>query len=159
MKRCKRSRESAIVTAAVLEGILDMAVAGAPREVCGLLLGGADGHVEGWLPLDNTAGRIDAYRIDPRDYRRAERGLEGSGYHIVGVFHSHPAGTGRPSAEDHRMARALEGDFGSWLYLICGLKEEWDPRARLWRLSRGALRELSMVIAPDAGGNLPSPAS
>ena len=159
MKQYKTTRESVIVTAGVLEGILEMAVAGVPREVCGLLLGGADGHVEGWLPLDNTAGRMDSYRIDPRDYRRAERSLDGTNHHIVGVFHSHPGGTSRPSVKDQRLARALEGAFGCWLYLICGLKEGGGPRARLWRLSRGALRELSMAIAPDAGGNLPSPAS
>lgn len=77
-----------------------------PAEACGLLVGrnaGEDLWIESLLVTPNRAPRAlraRRFRIDPAMHAALQRRLRGTGSEIVGVFHSHPQGPARPSAED-----------------------------------------------------------
>jgi proteasome lid subunit RPN8/RPN11 len=87
------------------------AEAGYPDEVCGFLFGAMDASarsfdVHGIRPAvnrrENRASR--RYRIDPAEYRTAEREAEEKGLELVGIYHSHPDAPARPSEYDREHA-------------------------------------------------------
>lgn len=90
----------------------------APEEGCGLLSGAErDGgaiRIVGVHPSPNVAAgdRRAAYRVDPGLQLDLQRRLRGSGYGVVGGYHSHPAGPRGPSPRD--LAESLPG----FLYVI-----------------------------------------
>ncbi len=117
-----------------------------PGEACGLLVGHRENDglfIETLLVTPNRApaGERDRrFRIDPAMHAALQRRLRGTAGEIVGVFHSHPQGPARPSAEDLR-APLREG----WVMLILARagKDENDwrmalyagPRPLAWRLA------------------------
>lgn len=87
------------------------AEAGYPREVCGFLLGTMDAaarlfSVREVRPAVNRRGSGSSrrYRIDPADYRAAERQAAERGWEVVGIYHSHPDAPARPSDYDREHA-------------------------------------------------------
>ncbi|MGH7558435.1 MAG: M67 family metallopeptidase [Gemmatimonadota bacterium] len=84
---------------------------GYPREVCGFLLGTMDPAVRLFSvhevrPAINRRGHRSSrrYRIDPEDYRAAERQASERGWEVVGIYHSHPDAPARPSDYDREHA-------------------------------------------------------
>ena len=101
-----------------------------PMECCGFLLG-AGGHVRYALPMRNVAASSTSYRIDAAAHitlRRLLRGIEPP-LSIVGVYHSHPAGSGAASPTDIE-----EAMYPDWIYVIVGLK---PPEVRAFRIRNG----------------------
>jgi len=83
--------------------ILAEARAAAPRECCGLVLGGRDGDAATATALHqarNLAEAADRFAIDPADQFAAQRAARAAGIRIIGCYHSHPDGVARPSARD-----------------------------------------------------------
>jgi proteasome lid subunit RPN8/RPN11 len=81
-----------------------------PKEACGLLL--AIGRKQLYFPCRNTATEpSEEFRIDPEDYAAAEDAGE-----VIGIFHSHPDATSRPSPRDLAMceATAMPWHILSW---------------------------------------------
>ena len=117
-----------------------------PEEGCALLLGGRHGetlHVQriwpcrnvwrpGWAEesLPQPHSRSDRFVVDPRELIAAQKYGRRCGRLLLGVAHSHPGGSARPSAMDQRHAwpqtvvwisavaspdsRLSEGDRGAW---------------------------------------------
>lgn len=75
-----------------------------PQEACGLLIGGGarDGvAVKDVVPSVNVADDpARRFEVDPALHLRIQRELRGTGWQVVGVYHSHPDGAAQPSAED-----------------------------------------------------------
>ena len=81
-----------------------------PKECCGLLL--AVGHKQQYFPCRNIAREPnEEFRLDPEDYAAAEDLGE-----VIGIVHSHPDATSRPSPHDLAMceATALPWHILSW---------------------------------------------
>jgi len=109
----------------VWDTIRASAVASAPEECCGLLIGRGGEIALAW-PARNVAERKAArYEVDPRDHIAAVRYARGVGLAVVGAFHSHPQKAPEPSPTDQ--AEAIP-DF---LYVIAGRTGDgpWEARA------------------------------
>lgn len=86
----------------ILEAVRAHATAEYPRECCGLLL--AIGRKQRYFPCTNTASEpSEEFRIDPQDYGRAEDIGQ-----VIGIVHSHPDATSRPSPRDLAMCEATQ---------------------------------------------------
>lgn len=83
-----------------------------PEECCGLLAG-VGREVRFVYPLTNVAHSPTTFTIDPVEHFRAWKHAEGSGWELIGAFHSHPKGPSTLSLTD--LALATEPD---WLYLV-----------------------------------------
>jgi len=100
-------------------------------EACGALLGTMDGPtIRTAVGVANGASdparsyAIPAARVRELDLQATETGLE-----VVGFFHSHPAGSARPSAAD------LEAAWPGYIYLVVGGTRMDAGAARAWRLA------------------------
>ena len=107
------------------------------HEVCGLLLGrrGSDvAHVDALFSTPNRARRpARAFAIGPQDFLAARHAAASAELEVVGVFHSHPHGTARPSARDAAFAALWPG----LLWVIRGADAglaafRFDPSAGGW---------------------------
>ncbi|HEX7693845.1 MAG TPA: M67 family metallopeptidase [Sphingomonas sp.] len=95
-----------------LAGIRAAAAAAHPLEACGLLFGD-DGWISGWEETRNVAVRAETeFEIDPAALFAALRVERAGGPKLLGCWHSHPNGFGRPSATDIAMASS---DGNIWL--------------------------------------------
>lgn len=100
-----------------------------PHECCGALIG-LDSFVQECVSLPNTTedGPRRRFRIDPHDYRAAERQATVSGYTLLGFYHSHPDHPARPSQYD------LDHAWPTFSYVIIAV-EKGEPGAMTsWRL-------------------------
>jgi proteasome lid subunit RPN8/RPN11 len=75
------------------------ALAEAPNECCGFLLGTA-GVPSRVLRLRNEAASPREYFADPRDLMAAERTMRETGRELVAIYHSHPTSEAKPSRRD-----------------------------------------------------------
>lgn len=94
----------------IVAAIQAHAAAQYPKECCGLLL--AVGRAQKYLPCQNVAAEPnEEFRLDPEDYAAAEDLGE-----VIGIVHSHPDATSRPSPHDLAMceATALPWHILSW---------------------------------------------
>ncbi|WP_223514312.1 C40 family peptidase [Pseudomonas sp. GL-R-26] len=86
----------------ILLAVQAHAAAEYPKECCGLLL--ALGRKQQYFPCRNIAADPgEEFRIDPEDYAAAEDLGE-----VIGIVHSHPDATSRPSPHDLAMCEATE---------------------------------------------------
>ena len=99
----------------------------APNECCGLLVG-RRGVVERAVRARNLQASPTRYLIDPQDHFAAMRAARAQGWHVVGAYHSHPAGAAAPSPSD--IAEASGGS--EFLYVIVSPSDE-DVRGYLVR--------------------------
>lgn len=120
------------------------------RECCGALLADAGGRVVDIVVARNEADApAREYRIGPDAVRRIEAGASRAGLGVTGFFHSHPAGSLRPSRRD------LEAALPGYVYLIVRAQDEGDARrlqpqsdsVAAWRLrhDRGGFDRVTLV--------------
>ena len=99
------------VTRAVLDHLLAEAARAAPEECCGILLG-CGFLIEDVHPAANVADDPrHRFEIDPQALVDAHRAERNRGPHVLGYYHSHPAGPAEPSAVDRERAA---GDGRVW---------------------------------------------
>lgn len=94
----------------ILAAVQAHAAAEYPRECCGLII--AVGRAHHYVPCENTAtDPAEEFRISPEEYAEAEDLGE-----VIGIVHSHPDATSRPSPRDLAMceATALPWHILSW---------------------------------------------
>lgn len=114
-----------------------------PYEACGVVFGRSERNrlcVEGFALIRNAAADPSkAFFFEPEDWIRAWYNAESGGRRIVGIFHSHPDGTARPSAAD--TDRRL--DWGS--YWIIGLSGQAAAIEAYCAEEAGVWRRLAQV--------------
>ncbi len=94
----------------ILAAVQAHAAAEYPREACGLIV--ATGKAHSYIACENTAAEPgEEFRISPEQYADAEEHGQ-----VIGIVHSHPDATSRPSARDLAMceATALPWHILSW---------------------------------------------
>lgn len=119
-----------------------------PEEGAGLLLGRIDDEgrmAEQLLPLENKfqrEARGNRYLIEPIDMLDAEQQAEELGLDVIGVFHSHPDHSAKPSEYDR------EWSLPWFSYLITSVYVGKALESRSWRLTenRSALIEEALRI-------------
>lgn len=95
------------------------------------------------IPLANDSERADRYLIEAATVLRLERQAASAGLHVVGFYHSHPAGRAEPSATDLELASP------GYIYAIVGPS---CGSVRLWQLrdDRGGFDELRLDLLAGA---------
>ncbi|MEZ4395258.1 MAG: Mov34/MPN/PAD-1 family protein, partial [Polyangiales bacterium] len=138
------------IDVAALQAILTAASAAAPREACGLLLGGREGEAAVVVAAPETgnvaANPARAFEMDPGEVVALHGVAAARGLAVIGAWHSHPAGQASPSAED--LAAAWPGHA---LLIVAG------GRARAFVPTPEGARVLPMTEADVAGWAPPPP--
>ncbi|MFQ5554428.1 MAG: M67 family metallopeptidase [Acidimicrobiia bacterium] len=109
-----------------------------PEEACGLLAGPATGDIRMAYCLSNRDRSPYRFTLDPTEHFRAMQHARRNGWHVKGVFHSHPRSAALPSATD--VAGALDPD---WVYVVVGLASA-DAVVRAFAIQDGVVRERSI---------------
>jgi proteasome lid subunit RPN8/RPN11 len=82
------------------------------------------------------------FLLDPRDHLAAIREARASGHRVVGVYHSHPDGSSKPSRTD-----IAEASYSEYVYAIVVLT--FDVAAvRFFCFETGNFLELPFVTVP-----------
>jgi predicted GIY-YIG superfamily endonuclease/proteasome lid subunit RPN8/RPN11 len=124
------------LTREVMDMMLAEAARQAPRECCGILLG-RDGVIEEARAAANVAADTrHRFEIDPQALIDAHRAARSGGPHVLGYYHSHPAGPAEPSATD----RAQSAHDGR-IWAIVGAEG-----VTFWRDGEAAFVSLSYTI-------------
>ena len=106
--------------------MLRAAAAAVPREACGLLLGEGS-HIAAATMADNVHPQpLTRFEIDPVALVAAHRAARAGGPQVLGYWHSHPNGLGRPSTTDGAQAA---GDGRLWAIVARGAISLWVDRA------------------------------
>ncbi len=94
-----------------------------PEEACGFLVGKEVGGIDTRgidraIATENAAGvdRRRRFVIPAEELRTAEARLVGTGETVLGFYHSHPDGPGRPSALDEAAA------WPGYTYVVIGVR-------------------------------------
>lgn len=132
---------SVTVPSRALAGLRRHALAAAPAECCGALLGvRRNGVIEIRTPVAvvNEAAEPHRYHIDAATVLRLERRADANALSLVGFYHSHPSTAAVPSALD------LELACPGYVHLIV---QADTGVVRGWRLldDRSGFAELSLA--------------
>jgi desampylase len=129
------------ISSGLVERIVALAAAEPMREVCGLLLGGAN-RIDAIVAADNVA--VDpkrAFEVDPAAQFAAIRAARAGGPTVVGCYHSHPSGSTAPSDCD----RTMIGRVGELWLITDGVS------VRAWRANTlTSFAEVELVGATAA---------
>jgi proteasome lid subunit RPN8/RPN11 len=162
-------RETLCVPRSVTETLRERADHGAPREICGVLVGArasggerasggaqasdgepaADGETDAIEParvteavaVRNVAGEPRTrYELDPEETLAVIERVEDAGDDVVGFYHSHPDSPPEPSAVDREAAT-----WDGYVYLIVGPEE-----LAAYRWSGSAFVRLEIEAVPES---------
>jgi proteasome lid subunit RPN8/RPN11 len=110
-----------------------------PRECCGFLLGRGR-RVSYAVAATNVAQGNTRYRVDDREHLQLRKLLRSfvPAIEIVGVYHSHPAGSATASETD-----VAEAMYPDWVYVIVGPR---SPRrvVRAFQFRANEAREIAL---------------
>lgn len=134
-------RTARVRVAAGVADALRHAWAPSGGERCGLLLGSWQGEtcrVLAAVAARNRARERNRFELEPHDFVTTWAVAGRDGVDVVGVWHTHPHGAGRPSADDCRAAwpehvQAIVAAGGG------------APRLRVWHCAGDVARELEMT--------------
>jgi proteasome lid subunit RPN8/RPN11 len=135
----------ALISAGLLQAVIDAARAGAPNEACGLLVSdkyfGNGGVPARFVALRNAANSPYRYLIDPQEQLRVWTELEDADEVVWAIVHSHIASPARPSETDVGLAYYPES-----LYVICSLADPDQPTVRAWSIVNDAVTEVGLLV-------------
>jgi proteasome lid subunit RPN8/RPN11 len=98
----------------------------APLEACGLLAG-SEGTSQAVFRIQNELASSTHFRMQSKEQLKAFLAIEGAGWQLQAIYHSHPEGPPRPSQTD--VAEAL---YPGIVHLIWSAQEsEWNCAAFL----------------------------
>jgi proteasome lid subunit RPN8/RPN11 len=116
--------------------IVDHCRAALPNEGCGLLAMDGDVVVEVYPTANDDASPL-SYTIPPEEHYRALIDVEGRGWRLGGVFHSHPSGPAVMSSLD--VTRAVHPE---WVYVVVGA----DFEVAAWQVAEGMSRPVALAV-------------
>ena len=142
---------SVALSRGVRDALVTHALAEAPNEACGIIVGdrpAADGgSALRWVPLRNPLPSPYRYSIDPEDLLRLTIETDDADEVFWAIVHSHVASPARPSPTDLR-----EAHYPDALYLLVSLDaREADTSTgaesvRAWRIIGGGVHEVGLEI-------------
>jgi proteasome lid subunit RPN8/RPN11 len=134
------------VPAAILAVVVAQAVAEAPLEACGLIVGDrpiADGgEALRYAPCRNVLASRSRFSIHPDDLYRVTVDADDAGEVVWGLVHSHPHSPAVPSPTDTELAL-----YPDALHLVVSLADATRPELRAWRIVDGAAHEVALEPA------------
>lgn len=111
------------ISRALQTRMLDEAARAPEVEVCGLLFGNSREAITEIQSCKNVAAHpADSFEIDPVALIAAHKSERGGGPSLIGFYHSHPNGSGRPSFRD---GEAAWGNDRIWLIVSRNRISAW----------------------------------
>lgn len=115
----------------------------APEEACGIL-GGCAGQSYKVIPVENVYHSPVRFRMEPQAQWNAFQCLEREQLELIGNYHSHPSGPGKPSLTDIRQAYYPEAFYLIWFRN----DKNWECSA--FRIENGAVSRVKIILEAGA---------
>ncbi len=115
--------------------IIALAREDAPNACCGIIAGN-DGSATKLYRALNAEASPYRYNVDPKDLLRIYRDIDGNGWDVLAIYHSHTHTEAYPSPTDVRLAAWPEA-----YYVIVSLEDEATPVLRAFRIEDGQVTE------------------
>jgi [CysO sulfur-carrier protein]-S-L-cysteine hydrolase len=125
---------------AVLDAIVAHAIADAPLECCGLLIGSAE-LIDDSYPVKNVRVSPVAFEVDSAGHFAAIRKARQSNRSVVGAYHSHPTSAPVPSETDVR-----EANDSTFVHVIISLAAN-EPEVRAYRIATDEVLTVELTTA------------
>ena len=111
-----------------------------PNECCGIIAGN-DGSATKLYRALNAEASPYRYNVDPKDLLRIYRDIDGNGWDVLAIYHSHTHTKAYPSPTDVRLAAWPEA-----YYVIVSLEDEANPVLRAFRIEDGQVTEEELRV-------------
>ena len=112
----------------------------APNECCGIIAGN-DGSTTKLYRALNAEASPYRYNVDPKDQLRIYRDIDGKGWDVLAIYHSHTHTKAYPSPTDVQLAAWPEA-----YYVIVSLEDEANPVLRAFRIEDGQVTEEELRV-------------
>ena len=113
----------------------------APNECCGIIAGN-DGSATQLYRALNAEASPYRYNVDPKDLLRIYRDIDGNGWDVLAIYHSHTHTEAYPSPTDVKLAAWPEA-----YYVIVSLEDDAKPVLRSFRIEDGQVTEATLEVA------------
>jgi len=123
------------IARALLDEMIEHAMANRPNEACGMVAGIGNRAVKVYRATNAEASPV-RYLMEPRDQLRIMQDMEAHGWDLLGIFHSHTHTAAYPSQTDVSLAY-----YPDALYIIVSLADEAHPVVRAFHIVDGQIRE------------------
>jgi len=128
------------VPRALLDDMVEHALADAPNECCGMLAS-VDGRAVAVHRATNAAASPLRYEIDGMEQYRIQTAIEDAGHELGAIYHSHTRSAPYPSQTDVNLAFYPES-----LYVIVGVERRDAPEVRAYTIVDGRIAEAELEI-------------
>ena len=112
----------------------------APNECCGMIAS-RDGEAVRVYRAENVHASPVRYEIEPRDQLRIVNDIDGEGWELGAIYHSHTRSEPVPSQTDINLAR----NWPDPLYVIVGVAGE-EPDVRAFAIRDGSVDEVALDV-------------
>ncbi len=111
-----------------------------PNECCGIIAGN-DGSATKLYRALNAEASPYRYNVDSKDLFRIYRDIDGNGWDVLAIYHSHTHTEAYPWPTDVRLAAWPEA-----YYVIVSLEDEANPVLRAFRIEDGQVTEEELRV-------------
>ena len=116
-----------------------------PNECCGIIAG-KDGEARKLYRTNNNEASPYRYNIDPLDLLRIEKEMDGNGWEVLVIYHSHVASDAYPSPTDVRLSQWPGTEppmdlYPGAHYVLVSLKSRTAPNVRSYEITGGLVAE------------------
>ena len=132
------------IARALLDEMIEHAMAGRPNEACGMVAGVGDTATHVYRATNAEASPV-RYLMEPRDQLRIMQDMEEHDWDLLGIFHSHTHTAAYPSQTDVSLAY-----YPDALYIIVSLADEARPVVRAFHIVDGNIHEEPIEEPPPA---------
>lgn len=115
-----------------------------PNECCGIL-GGKDGEILRLWRATNAEHSPFRYRVDDRELFQIYREIDGNGWSLAAIYHSHVRSEAYPSPTDISLAAWPDA-----VYLLVSLREPDAPVLRGYHIQNGQVTEAALEVIEGA---------
>ena len=133
---------------AMLDEMIEHAVADLPNECCGIIAG-RDGEATRLYRTRNAEASPFRYNIAPLDLLKIEREMDDEGWQVLVIYHSHVASPAYPSPTDIRLSQWPGTDPPTDLYpgahyVLVSLADREKPDVRGYTITGGVVSEVEI---------------
>lgn len=124
----------------IFEQMLEQAKSEAPVEACGILAGN-DSRIKKLYSMANADKSSDHFMMKPKEQFKVVKDIRSAGLEMLAIYHSHPASSARPSAEDIKLAFTPDV-----IYVIVSLQDANAPAVKGFLIEDGNVIEVPVRI-------------
>jgi len=111
-----------------------------PNECCGIIAGSGGRAVKLYRAVNSEASPY-RYNVDSKDLLRIYRDLDGRGWDVLVIYHSHTHTDAYPSPTDIRLAAWPDA-----YYVIASLQDKVNPVVRAFHIRDGGISEEELQV-------------